>query len=402
MEKLSGYARIISRARVNQEQNKPFIGKPYLKCGQCLGMWAYFFQLGGILGAKHHLNLDAFGHAFLGATGPPGAVERYFSALANDLMWHSISESTTFDDHVNRDYRRRVGFVGDQTRFFLECGMNKISLEAAADLAWQYANDGAALGSICPDILMDIFERSHAVVPKEQWDLAHAAGLNIPSEQVVMSYDEIEQGEDEAFMSYCQQCCPDLYAVLNNLTADGSFGDGQNGTEYEYPYLEVRPAYSEIGLDISWTEIIRHLFKVLELERAGTTIDPKDDVQTPSESRPYGYLIVESPILDGVVRLPIIHRDDFLLAASVFDEPRLANLVNEEELLVTYAPRKVLQKGLAGDSSHVLHYVMTGFGTLADYYSNERYKANPAPEKLLGALIYDGEIKVGVNSDPKY
>lgn len=399
MEKLSGFARIVSRARVNQEQNKPFIGKPYLKCGQCLGIWAYFFQLGGILGTTHHLNLDAFGRAFLGATGAPGAVERYFTSLANDLMWHSISDSITFSDFVNREYRRRIGFVGDPARFFVECGMDKISPEGAADLAWQYANDGAALGSICPDILADMFERSHAVVPKEQWDFARAAGLDIPSEQVLMSYEEIEEGENEAFMAYCEQCCPDLYAILSNHRIDSSLV--QRNPETESEYVDLRPAHPEIGLDISWLETIRHLFKVLEFERTGTTIGPNDYIQTPSDVRPYGYLIVESPILAEAVRLPIVHRDDFLLAASVFDEPRLAGLVDEEELLVTYAPRKVLAKGLSGDSSHALHYVMTAYGTLDDYYANDNNRANPAPEKLLGPLVYDGEIKVGLNFEPE-
>jgi hypothetical protein len=200
VEKLTGYARVISRVRTNQAQTKPFVGKPYLQCGQCLAIWSYFFQLGGILGAKHRLHLDTFGHAFLGATGPPGAVERYFVGLVNDLLWHSISDSTTFGDHVEREYRRRVGFVGNPARFFLEHGKEKISPEAAADLAWQFANDGAALGSIRPDMLTDLFERSHASVSMEVWDQARAAGLNIPSEQSVMSYEEMEEGEDEAFM----------------------------------------------------------------------------------------------------------------------------------------------------------------------------------------------------------
>lgn len=402
MEKLSGYARVISLARTNQEQTGPFLGKPYLKCGQCLGIWSYFFQLGGILGAKHHLHLDTFGHAFLGATGPPGAVERYFLGLVNDLLWHSIRDSMTFGDYVEQEYRRRVGFVGDPARFFLEHGMEKISPQAAADLAWQYANDGAALGSICPDILTDVFERSHAPVSRELWDQARAAGLNIPSEQMEMSYEEIEEGEDEAFMAYCQQCCPDLHAILNDLTVSTSITNGQGETEFEHPPLEVRPNYPEVGLDVAWTIILRQLFKVLEFERAGTTIGPNDEVQTPSQVRPYGYLIVESPIQERSLRLPIIHRDDFLLAASVFDEPKVADLVREEELLVTYAPRKVLPKGLAGDSSHALHYVITPYGTLEDYYSNDRHRVNPTPEKLLGPLVYEGEIKVGLNFEPEF
>ena len=401
MEKLSGFARVVSRTRVNQEQNKPFIGKPYLKCGQCLGIWAYFFQLGGILGAKHRLSLDAFGHAFLGATGEPGAVERFFIAVASDLVRHSISDSITFGDYVNREFRRRMGYAGDPARFFLEHGMDKIPPETAAELAWQYADQGAALGSIYPDILREVFERSHAVVPREQWDLARTAGLNIPSEQTLMSYEETEEGENGVFMAYCRECCPDLYSILSNQPDDGprtSVGPQQHRTRSEL----MRPDHPEIGLDISWSHIVRHFFKVLEFDKAGTAIGPNDEVQALSESRPYGYLIVESPVLEEPTRLPIIHRDDFLLAASVYDEPKLVDLVDQEELLVTYAPKKVLPGGLSGDPSHVLHYVITPHGTLDRYYADQVHRLKPAPEKLLGSFAYDGEIKVQLNLQPVF
>jgi hypothetical protein len=59
-----------------------------------------------------------------------------------------------------------------------------------------------------------IFERSYAVVPKQEWDRARAARLDIPGEQDVMSYDEIEEAESGVFMAYCQECCPELYAIL--------------------------------------------------------------------------------------------------------------------------------------------------------------------------------------------
>jgi hypothetical protein len=44
---------------------------------------------------------------------------------------------------------------------------------------------------------------------------AVAAGLNLPSEQDAMSYEETEEGEHEVFMLYCQECFPNLYAVLS-------------------------------------------------------------------------------------------------------------------------------------------------------------------------------------------
>lgn len=154
----------------------------------------------------------------------------------------------------------------------------------------------------------------------------------------------------------------------------------------------------EVGREISWADTVRQVFRVLEFDRAGTTIGPNDEVNAPSMFTPYGYLLVESPILNQPLRLPVIHRDDFLLAASVFDEPALADLVTTEELLVTYAPKKVLRDGLSGDSSHVLHYVMTPGGTLDSYYAkdNDVHMSKPNPALLFGPFVYDGEIRVQI------
>lgn len=85
--------------------------------------------------------------------------------------------------------------------------------DQAEELAWQYAGDGAALGAIHPNKLRGMFERQHALVSKKVWDQARAAGLDIPPQQDVLSYEDIEFGEDGVFMDYCQQCCPELFAV---------------------------------------------------------------------------------------------------------------------------------------------------------------------------------------------
>jgi len=158
----------------------------------------------------------------------------------------------------------------------------------------------------------------------------------------------------------------------------------------------------EIGRDCEWTDIIGQVFRVLEFDRAGTIILPGDKVKAKSLFKPYGYLLVESPILNQPVRLPIVHRDDFLLAASVFDEPQWLEAIKEQELLVTYVPKRKLPKGMAG-TSHALHYVMTPRGTLNRYYEvgNGVHMANPAPEKIVGTLVWDGLLRVQVNPDPK-
>lgn len=168
--------------------------------------------------------------------------------------------------------------------------------------------------------------------------------------------------------------------------------------------IDAKNLVPEIGKEISWADIVNHAFRVLEFDRNGTTIDENNQVKAKSRFQPYGYLLAESPILNNHVRLPIIHRDDFLLAVSVFDEPKLADLIESEELLVTYAPKHLGPKGVSGSLHHVLHYVMVPSGTLDSYYSvnNDAYMARPEPQKLFGPFVYQGDIKVEINSEPKY
>ena len=166
--------------------------------------------------------------------------------------------------------------------------------------------------------------------------------------------------------------------------------------------VDAKDIIPEIGKEISWTDIVNHAFRVLEFDRNETIIDKNNHVKANSSFQPYGYLLVESPILNNRVRLPIIHRDDFLLAASVFDEPKLADLVDSEELLVTYAPKHLGPKGLSVSPHHVLHYAIVPSGTLDSYYSvnNDAHMAKPEPQKLFGPFVYQGEIKVQINSEP--
>ncbi len=159
---------------------------------------------------------------------------------------------------------------------------------------------------------------------------------------------------------------------------------------------------TEIGKDIGWSEIIGHVFHALEFDRAGTKISPDNKVKAKGSFKPYGYLLVESPILNQGVRLPIVHCDDFLLADSVFGEPQWLQAIQEEELLVTYVPKHKLPGGAIG-TSHGLHYVITPKGTLGKYYAvgDDMHMANPKPEKLFGTLVWDGELRVQVNSSPE-
>lgn len=165
--------------------------------------------------------------------------------------------------------------------------------------------------------------------------------------------------------------------------------------------VDVSAMRPEIGKELPWADVARQVFRVLEFDRLDTKVGP--DGLPPISwdlTRPYGYLRVESPIFNQPVLLPIQHRDDFGLAGTVFDEPRLAEAVlgSDAELLVTYAPKRMTPNGLAVGSSHVLHYVITPRGTLERYYpqsavGDERMR-KPAPEKVFGPFVYEGEIKV--------
>jgi len=167
--------------------------------------------------------------------------------------------------------------------------------------------------------------------------------------------------------------------------------------------IDAKDIVPEIGKEVSWADIVNHAFRVLDFDRNNTMVDENNQVKAKSSFKPYGYLLATSPILNNKVKIPIIHRDDFLLAASVFDEPKLAALVVDEELLVTYSPKHLLPKGLSGSPHHVLHYAIVPIGTLDSYYSvdNDKHMAKPEPQKLFGPFVYQGEIKVLIKLEPK-
>jgi len=223
--------------------------------------------------------------------------------------------------------------------------------------------------------------KHEALVTKLQKD----SGLT--SEEISLVQDDLRKGDHEAAVQEIAKAQEQLQRKFKETTG-----------------IDVKDVVPVIGIEISWAAIVNHAFRVLEFDRSDTTIDRNNQVNPKSSFKPYGYLLAESPILNQKVRIPIIHRDDFLLAASVFDEAKLAALIEDEELLVTYAPKHLLPKGLSGSPHHVLHYVITPRGTLDSYYSknNDMYMAKPAPQKLFGPFVYQGEIKVQINSEPEF
>jgi len=157
----------------------------------------------------------------------------------------------------------------------------------------------------------------------------------------------------------------------------------------------------EIGRSIKWIDIIGKVFLVKDFDRAGTIIDAQGNIRAKSNFKPYGYLYVESPIFTGAIKLPITHRDDFLLASSVYDDPKLSEQIKKFELLVTYVPKNKLPDGFAG-ITHALHYVITPPQTMEYYYKIKALKDSPSnPEKLFVKFAWEGEIKVNINLNPE-
>ncbi len=82
--------------------------------------------------------------------------------------------------------------------------------------SWGYAVEGSALGAMHHSDFRRLFEGTNSKRDEESWRSARAAGLDIPEQQDVMTYDEVELGEVESFLDYCQQCAPHLYATLSD------------------------------------------------------------------------------------------------------------------------------------------------------------------------------------------
>ena len=219
------------------------------------------------------------------------------------------------------------------------------------------------------------------------WAMAKHEGLvtkfqrdsGLTSKEISLVQDDLRKGDHEAAVQKIAKAQEQLQEEFKETVG-----------------IDAKDIVPVIGIEISWADIVDHAFRVLEFDRSDTTIDQNNQIKAKGSFKPYGYLLAESPILNQKVRIPIIHRDDFLLAASVFDEAKLAALIEDEELLVTYAPKHLLPKGLSGSPHHVLHYVITPRGTLDSYYlkNNDMYMAKPAPQKLFGPFVYRGEIKV--------
>lgn len=214
--KLDGFAAVVARCRVQQEWHKPLLGKPFIRYGQCLFMASYFFALGGVLGSRYRDSVEDFACAFLNLHGEePGSVSRYFAEYA-EAMLPRIGECSSILDYVTRVQSEVLHFQGNHSGMLLQLGTQKVKPDIAAQMLWNFAQDGAVFGAIHPDRFRVLWEEMYKRQDERSWRLAHASGLDIPEQQDVMTYDEAEQGEVESFLDYCQQCAPSLYVSLSS------------------------------------------------------------------------------------------------------------------------------------------------------------------------------------------
>jgi hypothetical protein len=162
----------------------------------------------------------------------------------------------------------------------------------------------------------------------------------------------------------------------------------------------------QIGLHSGWAEVVGQVFRVKDFDRGATTVSSTGGVHNAYFREPYGYLLVESPILNGPSILPIIHRLDYLLAYRAFEKLDATDtqLGTDVDLLVTYVPKVKLPGGIAG-ITHALHFVFANIDALDRYYDfgNDLHMKIPNPSLLFGRFeyVYTDLKKLNVWGNPE-
>jgi hypothetical protein len=387
---------------------KPLFGKQRLPLTAFLSVGGFLFETGAVLGWAYRDRQLAFVRVIALPETPDQRVRLMrLKAKQRVAEWKSLNDSFYLFVYETELARRGhpINMMASENEDWERSKENMRRVtdwlkEQSLDLhtAWTELHyifyEGIGYGFEFPEETQrrwkSVYEKPKTPDDLISWRLAYQYGVvTTPEPAPIQTWDERVSEVKDALREYITEFKPALEAMI------------EANREEQLLKADVI-MFPEIGPDIKWTDIIRHVFHVLEFDRAGTVIGPGDTVKALSSSKPYGYMLVESPILNQPAKLPIVHRDDFLLAASVFDEPHLLEVIKEQELLVTYVPKHKLPLGLAG-TSHALHYIITAPGTLARYYEvgNYMHMARPAPEKIFGTLVWDGEIRVQVNSQPE-
>lgn len=202
------------RVHTKREMHKPLFGKPQIKYGQTFIIAGYMFQLGGLLGAAFREDLEPFLTVYHGTYN----INQTIQSVPDDL-----DEVTQFGDSVNtlnefvialedKRYKIPEGSLGSMAQY----GTRKLDHDIAFFIPWNLGMLGATLGLMRPEIYKRWFENNFKIdqESRESWNRAHKAGLNIPAEPDVVTYEEAEQDAFDMFIPYVGEFFPEYNDVL--------------------------------------------------------------------------------------------------------------------------------------------------------------------------------------------
>ncbi len=154
-----------------------------------------------------------------------------------------------------------------------------------------------------------------------------------------------------------------------------------------------------VGHNIKWGAIHKQVLRINEFDRNGTTIDTNRVVHAKSNFKPYGFLIVEWPIIIRKLKVPILHKDDFMLASSIFDNQLFIEKIKDKDLLVTYFPLDKKENKNA-IFFHSLHFVITNPKVFEKYYEMRKKYIGCEPELIFNDFRWEGELKIKEYTNP--
>jgi len=163
-------------------------------------------------------------------------------------------------------------------------------------------------------------------------------------------------------------------------------------------FKKQKSEFHVAGKDSTWKEINNEVFRIVSFDRNDTYINSDGKVIAKSRLAPYGYLLVEWPIIERLVKLPIVHSNDFQLATFLFEDYDTEENKNLYDFLVVYA-----QKGASRlpAITHVLHFAIAPRLTLEKYYEKKKEYLCYDPSIIFGPYVWDGELSIKLNLDLK-
>jgi hypothetical protein len=214
MEEFIGYAGEVIRYRVNKTYQKSLFGKMFWTYPRCMQLYEYFFQLGGILGGKYGSKKNEFFAPLYALSSSNENFDRVCTIGAQDIL-QNIIKSHTFFDYVNV---KEFGCeVSDIPNAFAKNAVKKINKETVLDNCPKYLLEGMSLAIIHPDQFRRLFEETHKQPDKALLESARKGGMDVSGMEDVMTYEEAEKEESEAFMSFLKQCAPSSYVSLSSV-----------------------------------------------------------------------------------------------------------------------------------------------------------------------------------------